>query len=160
PQPRCRAAARAGRDQAARAREALANGLRRYAVSAGRADARGEDRRLDTTGGVDRRAAGVAVANLSANARDRPRDGTVAVGVLAEHRHGAADPGRLRVEGPVAGIAEDRDRGAGLRVDEAERLRAKPGHAQDGHVVPSVDGDGNRAERRAGAEELDGRVVL
>src|SRR5919108_480619 len=124
------------------ARQRLPDRGRGDAVAAARADARGEDRRLDAAGGVDRGAAGVAVADDSTDARDRPRHGPVAEGVVAQDGDGPADAAGLRVEGPVAGIAEDGDRGARHRIDEAERPGGEPRDAQDRDVVAGIDVDG------------------
>src|SRR5919108_619081 len=142
------------------ARQRLPDRGRGDAVAAARADARGEDRRLDAAGGVDRGAAGVAVADDSTDARDRPRHGPVAEGVVAQDGDGPADAAGLRVEGPVAGIAEDGDRGARHRIDEAERPGGEPRDAQDRDVVAGIDVDGRGRKGRARFRRLDRRVAL
>src|SRR5207253_1668630 len=74
--------------------------------------------------------------------------------------HPAPDPARFRVEGAVAWVAEERDRGTRLRIDEPEGPRSQARHPQDGHVVARVDRDRDRPQGGARAEELDGGVVL
>ena len=103
-------------------REIAADDRRRDAVAARRAETCGEDHRLDPAGRVDRRPAGVAVLDPSRHGGDRPRDRPVAERVLRQHRRRPADPARGCCEPSVERVAEDRDGGVRLRVDEAQRL--------------------------------------
>src|SRR5204863_83113 len=93
--------------------------------------------------------AGVAVADVAAQTRDRALHGSVPVGVLAEHGQGRADPPRDGVERPILGVADDRYRCPGPRVDEPQRVCAEPGHAEDGDVVVCIEGNRLGAQRAA-----------
>ncbi len=73
---------------------------------------------------------------------DRPRDGPVPVRVLRQHDAGAADPSGRSLQRAVLRVADDLDRGAGLRIGERQRrLRSESAHAKDGDVVVRVEGD-------------------
>ena len=123
---------------------------------------RGEHRGHHPAGPVHHRSARVPVAHKAAQRRDRALHGPAPVGVLGDHGRGLPESRRLHVVRAVLGEAEDRGRGARLRVHvERQRRRASnPGHAQDREVVLRVVPDGLGVQRRAVAAELDRRVVL
>ena len=61
-----------------------------------------------------------------------------------EHVGGRADPAGARVEGPVLGVAEDRDRVARVRLGERQRRGVQPRHAQHRDVLLAVDDERGR----------------
>ena len=86
-------------------------------------------------------------------ARDRPVDRALAVGVVGQHMPGLADPAGLDVQRPVQRVADDPDQAIGLRLDHGQRPGTEPGDAQHGDVVLRVEAD------RLGGEALVGDRV-
>src|SRR5207247_8308609 len=124
-------------------------------------DARREDRRLDGTGAVDGRTAGIAVADVAGDGGDGARDGAAAVGVARQHHRGAADAAGRRLERAVLRVADDRDGGARPRVDEPQRVRhAHVADAQDGDVVVGVVGNDVGVTDAGVVRDLHARVAL
>ena len=146
-------------DAPARMCERVPDDIGRDAVAARRADACSEHRGLDGTLRVDGRAAGVTVFDLPAQARDPARDGAASVRVVSADPGGLADAARLCGERPVAGIAEERDRGPRFRAHEPKRVRLETGHAQHRDVVPRVERDRLGVERKATGSFDSGRVL-
>jgi hypothetical protein len=82
-----------------------------------------------------------------------------AVRVLGESDLCWADAGRRRRERPVAGVAEHRDSGAHVRLDETKRVCIEPVHSEHGDVVAGIERRGDGAQSLS-IGELDERVGL
>ncbi len=93
--------------------------------------------------------------DASGDSGDRALDRATAERVLGERVRGASHTAWNRREVPVERVADDRDRGAVLRIRESQRTRGHVREAEDGDVVVDVK-DNDRREVLVGvARDLD-----
>ena len=125
PRASARRARAGGHRRRARRVEHATHDRGRHAVAAGRAEACREDRGFDRAARIDRGRAGVSMLDVACDRRDEARDGAVPVRVLRQRLRRLPDTARRALQRPVLRIADDRDRDAGLRIDERQCERGR-----------------------------------